>query len=151
VCFASRAILDETLSCLFRTANIGLEDWMKVNSFMCKTLHVPLFDYVQILRLSGVNYQCIPYPDLERNHQEDINVAAHSNSVHCQLLTKCVNIHTLTITFRAPSWIGGNNHHAQYRGYPIDDFLKGFDLQVVLALKHLRKVTIAGVAWRGIR
>jgi hypothetical protein len=42
------------------------------------------------------------------------------------------------------------NHHAQYRGYPIDDFLKGFDLQVVLALKHLRKVTIVGVAWHTI-
>jgi hypothetical protein len=64
------------LSCLFRTANIGLEDWMKVISFTCKTLHVPLLDYVQTLRLSGVNYQCIRYPDLEHNHQEDMNVAA---------------------------------------------------------------------------
>jgi hypothetical protein len=57
----------------------------------------------------------------------------------------CANIHTLTLTFRSPYEAVGDGYD-DYRRYPIDDYCKDFDLQVVLALKHLRKVTVLGVA-----
>jgi hypothetical protein len=143
----NKAILDETLACLFHTADIGLYDWLKVNwimNHMGANPCVPLFNHIRILRLLEVNNHYISYTKYPYDHERGVSVAAHANSVHCRLLSKCANVHTLTL--KAPYFSIASHEYDQYRGYSIDDYFKDFDLQVVLALKHLRKVVVVGAA-----
>jgi hypothetical protein len=122
---------------------------MQVNRLMNRANAVSMLECVRILRLSQVNNYCVRNESFQHNNQQELRLAAHSNSVHCGLLSQCANIHILTLTFRSPYWIVSGDP-TQYRGDSIDDFLKDFDLQVVVALKHLRKVTIVGVTWHTI-
>jgi hypothetical protein len=149
LCLVSKAILDGTLACLFHTADVSFHDWEKVSwvlSHMGASPCLPLFNHVRILRLLQVNSYYTSLTNYPHDHEKGVAIAALTNSTHCRLLSKCANVHTFTLTFHAPYLVIDSGFYDQYRGYPIDDYFNDFDLQVVLAMKRLRKVVIVGQA-----
>ncbi|KAF2828387.1 hypothetical protein CC86DRAFT_192761 [Ophiobolus disseminans] len=142
LCLTNRALGAEALSLLLGSIEFAIDGCERARYFIEKLdacPELPIGPNIRKLSLWALNDAS---PDLLQKQSHWRSVVTESIRVHTNLIARCPNIKELKLQFHVFCAEIKLPRDTGYQLRPLDDALGGFDLQVVLQLEKLRRVSV---------